>query len=469
MIACAGRWSLISSLLQPFSRVIGVSLPITNGTFSQHLRGKKTKYRNPIDPSHADEVREFEYVAPSSKPDTLIYTWGVADHGGLGRASFVRPDPKKKQTHWPYRHHPHRLGFGEYYKVIDVGCGYGFTVFAVDKTSNASCFGTGLNTDSQIGNHEPRHDNPLGMLITPGPVEIPLTDAARVLKVASGRAHTVMLTDKAGIWTVGNNAYGQCGRPIIAEEDYSRCAVYHRLEELDGIEVKQIECGQDTSFFVTKDGAVYSCGWGADGQTGRGHYNNEPKVGRVGGDILDEKIVKVSCRADCALALNDKGEVFGWGNNEYYQLNSVTEEMQIHTARKLKLPDVGRVTDIASAGTTCLFVNENGEVFSWGFGILGKGPAVSYSKIPTLIPPTLFGQTQLTPDAKVLNVYCGINTLAAVNNYNSLYTWGKNPGGCLGLGHLNDQYFPFRVALAGKILKVSCGVDHMAVMVKEIV
>ena len=27
-------------------------------------------------------------------------------------------------------------------------------------------------------------------------------------------------------------------------------------------------CGQDHSLFLTEDGAVYGCGWGADGQTG---------------------------------------------------------------------------------------------------------------------------------------------------------------------------------------------------------
>ena len=57
---------------------------------------------------------------------------------------------------------------------------------------------------------------------------------------------------------------------------------------------------------MSEEGEVFSCGWGADGQTGRGHYNNEPSVGAVVGDIVGEKIVKVSCRADCALAINGK-------------------------------------------------------------------------------------------------------------------------------------------------------------------
>lgn len=40
-------------------------------------------------------------------------------------------------------------------------------------------------------------------------------------------------------------------------------------------------------------------------------------------------------------------------------------------------------------------------MFSWGFGPIGKGPEVTYSKTPTHIPSTLFGKNELTPDAKV--------------------------------------------------------------------
>ena len=54
---------------------------------------------------------------------------------------------------------------------------------------------------------------------------------------------------------------------------------------------------------------MYSCGWGADGQTGLEHYDNESCPKRILGDISTERIVKVSCAADCVLALSDKGEI----------------------------------------------------------------------------------------------------------------------------------------------------------------
>lgn len=56
-------------------------------------------------------------------------------------------------------------------------------------------------------------------------------------------------------------------------------------------------------------------------------------------------------------SISDKGDVFGWGNSEYHQLNSVTDDMQIHTSRKLNFSGLEKIIDIASAGTMCLLLD----------------------------------------------------------------------------------------------------------------
>lgn len=55
-----------------------------------------------------------------------------------------------------------------------------------------------------------------------------------------------MVTDEEGVWTVGNNAYGQCGRSIITDEDYGKQTIYNRIRILDELDIAQVECGQDT-------------------------------------------------------------------------------------------------------------------------------------------------------------------------------------------------------------------------------
>ena len=63
----------------------------------------------------------------------------------------------------------------------------------------------------------------------------------------------------------------------------------------------------------------------------------------------------------CVCVCVEKGELFGWGNTEYNQLNSghETDEMQVCVPRHLPLTDVGNVVKVAAAGSSCALINGN--------------------------------------------------------------------------------------------------------------
>jgi alpha-tubulin suppressor-like RCC1 family protein len=247
-----------------------------------------------------------------------------------------------------------------------VACGYGFSIFTVKTEDKIGLFGTGINTDSQIGYHKHggRTNRPLEILIAPVPIELPLkpNETGIVRKVGAGRAHTVVLMEDGTIFTLGNNSYGQCGRKIVDNENYLGSQLIHRLDKkLFEKPVKNVVCGQDHSLFITEEGSVYGCGWSADGQTGLGHYENTDCPSRVNGEIQGEKIVKIASVGDCTLALNDRGEVFGWGNSEYGQVANDGQQ-QINVPVHLKFTrDLGKIVDVAAGGSFCLVLN--GEYF----------------------------------------------------------------------------------------------------------
>ncbi|EZA47607.1 Williams-Beuren syndrome chromosomal region 16 protein-like protein, partial [Ooceraea biroi] len=260
----------------------------------------------------------------------------------------------------------------------------------------------------------------------------------KVLGMAAGRAHLLVLTTE-GLFTLGNNAYGQCGRPIVFNEDYKKSVIVHHVPDIKGNKITAVTAGQDHSVLLTETGEVYTFGWGADGQTGLAHYRNEHRPSLVKGDLAGQRVIKVACVADCVLALSDKGKVYGWGNSEYGQLATEDDSCQVNIATELKMcQELEPVTDIAAGGCFCMVLNNAGDVYVWGYGILGLGPKVQKILKPTVIPPALFGKN-------VTNIYCGINQLAAQTNMGDLYMWGSNKFGCLGLGHTNDQFFPLRV------------------------
>lgn len=103
---------------------------------------------------------------------------------------------------------------------------------------------------------------------------------------------------------------------------------------------------------------------------------------------------------------------------------------------------------------------DEGDVFVWGFGMVGLGPKVEQIRRPTRIPATLFGRNDFNPDSKVRAIYAGFSHFGAVTTTNDLYMWGKNRAYCLGLRHEKDQYFPLKVPLPAQVEKIDFGVDH---------
>lgn len=56
----------------------------------------------------------------------------------------------------------------------------------------------------------------------------------------------------------------------------------------------------------------------------------------------------------------DKGEVFGWGNNEYSQMSLAESTQQVCTPRYIKIiSKLGRIKSVASAGSFCIALNGN--------------------------------------------------------------------------------------------------------------
>ncbi|KAH3780909.1 hypothetical protein DPMN_158734, partial [Dreissena polymorpha] len=379
-------------------------------------------------------------------------------------STYLRPESR---VHFPLpeQHRPARLRFMDenHIEVYDIACGYGFTLFATKRNRRYMVMGTGLNTDSQLGYHEyPKNSGRvLDYIIEPVPISLPgMTDdkLMNVKQLACGRAHSLFLT-KEGVFAQGNNSYGQCGRSIVEGEIFHKVSNIQKIEGLPD-NISKMVCGADHSLFLTSDGKVYSCGLGADGQTGLQTYENVGQPERLKGDIDGVKIRDIACRADCVLAVSEAGDVFGWGNSEYSQLSMVTSETQVSMPTHLPVRNCGKVMQVATGGSICALLNEKGEVYVWGYGVLGKGPKVDMLQSPSLLPLPLFGVNELQPEVKVTEVKCGMSHFAAVTDLGDVYTWGKGKYGALGLQRVTVQYFPLKIALPAFTHRVECGVDH---------
>lgn len=90
------------------------------------------------------------------------------------------------------------------------------------------------------------------MVFVPRPINLPLlreNASTKVMGMAAGRAHLLILTTE-GLLTLGNNAYGQCGRPIILNENYEKNKVVHHIPNIKGHKITAVAAGQDHRYKI---------------------------------------------------------------------------------------------------------------------------------------------------------------------------------------------------------------------------
>lgn len=80
----------------------------------------------------------------------ILYAWGFGEHGALGH--FVhRRKLTRNSNYFRSYNRPLKLQFSELRTVKDVAAGFGFSLISVRAKKTPKVYGTGLNTDSQLG------------------------------------------------------------------------------------------------------------------------------------------------------------------------------------------------------------------------------------------------------------------------------------------------------------------------------
>lgn len=454
----------MSLLHSKFFRLSLIYSKLCDNFFSIPYSGiKLPKYisvRTCISNIKLEDLQTSNYCVSNNKIK-YIFQWGYSIPDFLGYPDCLNPLKGKEQK--LIEDESSRSIFSEDIDITDISCGHGFTVFGgTSNNMNMKLFGTGLNYDSQIGYHLSHNGSILYVLYKPLPINLPCPSGTKLIQVDCGRSHTVVVTDK-GVFSLGNNSFGQCGYQIVTNEGTKM--PINTVQNIKNI--KSVSCGQDHTIFLNNNGEVFSCGWGADGQTGLGHYKSQGIPTQLEGDIKGEKIIQISGSSDTVLAISDKGDLFGWGNSEYEQLKLATNDKQLNIPRHLPLSKIGKVTHAAAGGTMCAVINNQGQVFVWGYGLLGYEANVSHITEPYALPQNLFSNKEYNSDVKVDSISCGLNYFAAITKEKNLYMWGKNRSSNLCNKYNKDIYFPSQIFLPAEVVKISCGVNHVAILCEK--
>lgn len=277
----------------------------------------------------------------------------------------------------------------------------------------------------------------------------------RIVQVACGELHTIMLSDKGRVFTCGDATRGALG---LGAAD-GTITVPTPVHSLRGVPVTRVAAGSFHSLVSTATGGVYAWGQGKHGATGLGSLQIEWLPRRVSGQgnhllsvmvtevrgvripsprvlrpALTRDGAQVAAGGDTSMCLTAQGHVYVWGRNsrgqhgcgdrdevpfirhvkqhlfangEWPALASRARGRSLDFKRALTAAHTEPVNMISCGGSHCMAVTDSGRVFVWGAGDngqLGLGPAVRLAPWPAELPTP--------PNSEVIRIVAGPDTSA---------------------------------------------------------
>ncbi|ETP41294.1 hypothetical protein F442_11516 [Phytophthora nicotianae P10297] len=300
--------------------------------------------------------------------DRHLYTFGHGECGRLGHGNEEDCTDPIPVGYFTSLIAAEGVEFGG---VVGVSCGREHTMVV---TGNGDLYGFGWGEAGRLGTGE------TGSSLYPSRVEL-----KNNLAVACGREHTLALTRKGRVFAFGAGFGGRLGNGSEADEELP-----FLVEGLEEYSIAAIDAGECHSCALSREGEVFTWGFGSSGALGHGARDNclIPKLVEgpwtnpnmdFDGETLTHDIsvvVSVKCGSYHTLAATNDGVLYGWGDAAAGQLgveNLAAQDMVVPSPTKIRVPTSSGIRGIACGTFTSAVCTTQGHLFMWGSPAAGNG------------------------------------------------------------------------------------------------
>lgn len=242
------------------------------------------------------------------------------------------------------------------------------------------------------------------------------------LSAATGARHSLALQPDGSVWSWGENDEGQLGN---AQAGYQ---LYQNTPGRVVGDTVHMAAGGAHSLALQADGSLWGWGYGFYGQLGQGTWERQTTPTRLGSDY-----VAAAAGAAHTLALQADGSLWAWGNHHFGQLGVAQESVRDERAWPVWVGS-GFVA-VAAGAWHSLALKTDGSLWAWGqnhWGQLGNGYAAYGAAVAE---PVRIG-------GGFTAIAAGAQHSLALRSDGSLWAWGDNRRGQLGLGHTHPRRVP---------------------------
>ncbi len=205
----------------------------------------------------------------------------------------------------------------------------------------------------------------------------------KIIQVAAGHNHSMILTDKGVVYTAGSNAHCQLGYGIM---QITNSFIQVPLEE----PIDRITCGNHHCIASTFDGnTIYA--WGHNNMHQLGNIENHDKEMVAlpsQTQLLDVKIVKIVAGGDHNILMTEDRQVYTFGSNFMGQCGVDSAQNKFLMPQHVQELSNYKIIDIAAGGSHSMALTASGAVLAWGFNFFGQLGLGHYKacRAPQLVP-----------------------------------------------------------------------------------
>ena len=313
---------------------------------------------------------------------------------------------------------------------------------------------TGLGMTSKIADTIGHPDTPMLMHSAP----------RNLVAIDFNQNHSLAIAQDGRVYSWGEDKSGQLGRGDSGHNDCTNSKNDCRLDisAIAGIDhAVMLAAGYSHNLVLTTDGSIWAFGANGQGQLGNANLTTAKNSTPVKVDFSAAqgigRIVQVVASANSSYALDDKGQVWGWGSDAYANLgrgqactkvnncnnfNAVpvlinvipattvnNDSPNTATDKQSKNPiNVEQVMQLAAGKDHVLALTNKDSVYAWG---LNGNSQIGYNGIGYKNTEKAWGSVITTPmklpwftDKAVRHVYANGNASYVLLDNGTVYPWG---------------------------------------------
>ncbi len=351
------------------------------------------------------------------KTDGSLYAWGMANYGAIGdgASGTMRDQPVRvgSDTDWQYIHAAYLCSFA----IKNDG-----RLFAWGRNGNAT-LGDGTKTNRLV------------------PVQI---GDGLWKQLSSNEEHTIGIQQDGSLWSWGLNTYGALGLGTSISESLSPSRVGSDNDW------SKIMVTASYSLGLKSDGSLWAWGYN-NGQLGLGAPSTPVYTPTQVGTDMDWQTI--SAANTHVLAIKQNGDLYSWGSNSYGQLGRGRSSASAFTPALLD--DQADWTQVFALGENSFARRSDGSWYAWGLNEraqFGNGCTNQRIAPRIIVPASTRAFSAVTCSSNFNNRYL------AIASDGTLWAWGDNSSGALGVGDTSHRYQVTQVGSASNWRSLSAGV-----------